>query len=469
MYNLIFGTKIFLYIFTTWSFSNLYLILPKSIFELIDITDILLELILIIIAPLLITLLFYALFQHSHNIDNPIQVTGRYLYVMLIFFFTSYADKLLKLPVLTYTEANYLVLWAWALIIGFLFFLLDRKQRLRLHDLKQYHKLDKATHFILDNKDSKNFYSLVLKDLPFLIYTYVTFIYVPDFCNKINLIAKQSDSVLNSERLYIFLTQDLELISGCFYLILDLVLLSFVLYGFVAVSAVFIKDDDIAHDITYQQKIYRLFIILVAIIAFGAITFCYLYILQPSYFSGVNLVATLELRDTIKLLINFFYFSTTLFTTTGFGDITPTHIIAQLVLILQMVYQLITIIGLGLFFDWSTNDCASPVATFLERRLDKYKIIIYLVGEIFIFTFIYYTIYYLSPSSFYTSSDTNTIITFLHFSLSIVSTNGFGDIYPLDTLTKSVVCFQMLYNMMLLVIGFNIIVSNPKFTNDYYP
>ncbi|OOB77683.1 MAG: hypothetical protein BEN18_09925 [Epulopiscium sp. Nuni2H_MBin001] len=462
MYKLVFNPKTFLYIFTMWCFFNLYLILPKSIYEIMDIKDILPELSLILSTPLLVTLIFYGLFKHWHTVDNPVQVTGRYIYVVLIFFFTHYADKLLMQPFLTYTEANYLVLWAWSLIIGFIFFTLDRKQHMKLSDLKRYHKLDKAKYFILNNKDSKNFYSLVLKDIPFFVYTYVTFVYVPNFCNTIDLIGKQEDNLLNSARLYEFLTGDLELISHFFYLIMDIVLLSFVLYGFVAVSAVFIKDEDIAKDITYQQKIYRLFVILVAIITFGTITFCYLYILEPSYFGGVNLIASLQMSDTIKLLANFFYFSTTLFTTTGFGDITPTHVVAQLVLILQMIYQIITIIGLGLFFEWSTNNCESPVATFLERRLDKYKIVIYLVAETLLFAVMYYTIYHVSPSSFYTSLENNSFVTFLHFSLSIVSTNGFGDIYPLDTLSKTIVCAQMIYNMMLVVIGFNIIVSNPK-------
>lgn len=483
--------KIFSIISFIFALVQCILFLLSCIFLIISLKDIRLDfkviaedIIIIIIIIMVIKFLYKKIFNFKENnyIDNPKQIIYRYICVCVYYLFTKCALEIFDLKCININNSLFITIWMNFLLVGGSVFLYGRTRSHTFdktgnaRTIKEYLK-----SIIIKNKDAENCYSFIFKVIPIIIYSIILLYYLTRISNERDLIVKPIIYTNISEIQKILILFFNYYPHKLIYTIQRVFPFSMMIYGSILVISSFFNKGKIS----FERKLYRMFGLILGIIVLSAICYTYLFIVDSGSFADLRINFELSSRSILKVFINLFYFSLATFTTTGYGDITATNQISKNMVLIQMFFQIITItISLGIFFNWKNQEevkvnqyennfsiglrkiynLFSPLYNFFKEKgilKDRNNIVLF-VGMLFFESLFFGGIYFLFGDFFFVKGDQRSFPIFLYFSVTTLSTIGFGDIYPIGLFAKFLVSAQMLINMILVLFGINIINSNGK-------
>ncbi|MBC2579379.1 ion channel [Clostridium sp. DJ247] len=438
--------------------------------------------IIILCIPTLIIVVFKSIFNFKDNInmDNLRQAAFRYIYIIVVYFYTKCGLKMFDLEKLSINNVVYICIWMCFLTIGTFFFLIDRKGYNKIQISNDERFNGKLKKFVKNNKDATNLYSFVIKELPLILYNIFLLYYSTKIVSNLHLVTSKIDSSIKPSNFQLIcLVIALNVVPYVFIKFVKIALpISMMIYSSILMISSFLSDKST----TFERKLYRLFVLILGIVLLCGISYSYLYIVDSDSFKDLIINFQLTPFGIIKLISHFFYFSLVTFTTTGYGDITPTSQMAQCMVLIQMIIEIVTItISIGIFFYWENENkiksekyesIFTKVIIFIWEKITILKFkskyterIVALLSIIVFEVFSFAIIYNLTSKWFFVKSGSNNLFTFLYFSVTTLSTIGFGDIYPSSLITKFLVSLQMLTQMSLVLFGINIINSNFKKNN----
>lgn len=475
------------------SFSFIFFILASK-FLIISFKDISLDfksiaedILIIFIILVFIILLYKKIFNFKDNIyvDNLKQIIFRYIYLFFVYFFTKCALEMIDLTCINGNNLFFITLWFYFLLTGNLFFLYGKTKSPTFYKNKNNSEIQNYfKSIIIKNKDSENVYSFILKFIPIAIYNIIWLYYMTKINNEFGLISK---NIINNpfsqiENLFFEIINYLP--SNLIEFLQIVIPFSMMILGSIFMISSFSNKGNIS----FERTLYRIFGMILGIILFSALSYTYLFIIDRNSFSDLKINFELSSICILKVFISLFYFSITTFTTTGYGDITATNQFSKNLVLIQMLFQVITItISLGMVFNWKNQDeikvdkyenkfsigiikiyrlFSSRLNTLTKNITSKDITNIVLFISVLFFELLFFGIlYFLFSDFFFVKGNQKSFSTFFYFSTTTLSTIGFGDIYPTRLFTKLLVSSQMLINMILVLFGINIINSNMK-TNE---